>query len=145
MKWIDLPPMWLGLHLVLVWQLAQFWQMPGVWVAWLGWAFVAVGLSLMLAAVVQMRRHKTTVIPHLKPQALVMTGVFRFSRNPIYLGDALVLAGAALIFRAPQALILVPLFMGIITKRFIEDEEERLRVAFGDPFLDWAARTGRWV
>jgi Putative protein-S-isoprenylcysteine methyltransferase len=77
----------------------------------LGGLLVGAGLVLMLLAVAEMRRRKTTVIPHLEADALVTTGVFSRSRNPIYLGDALVLAGLALRWDAPVALLLVPLFM----------------------------------
>ena len=56
------------------------------------------GLLLALVAIVQMRQAGTTVIPHLDADALVTNGVFSRSRNPIYLGDALVLAGLIIYF-----------------------------------------------
>jgi protein-S-isoprenylcysteine O-methyltransferase Ste14 len=76
---------------------------------------------------------------------LVTTGIFSRSRNPIYLGDALVLAGLALRWEAPIALVLVPLFMGTITQRFIVPEENRLRVKFRADFARYCQKTRRWL
>ena len=76
-------------------------------------------------------RHHTTFIPRRMPSAFVRQGIFRLSRNPIYLGDALVLAGAILHWDVLPALVLVPAFWRLITRRFIVGEEaglvERLR------------------
>ncbi len=72
-------------------------------------------------------------------------GCFAFHRNPIYLGDSLVLAGAVLWWDVPLAVPLVPLFMLVIQHRFILDEEARLRTAFGPEFDGLVAAHGRWV
>jgi len=100
---------------------------------------------LMLLAVAQMALARTTFIPRRDPAALVVGGVFRVSRNPIYLGDALILTGAILYWGAWLALPLVPLFGVWITRRYILDEEARLRRGFGAGFDDWAARVPRWI
>ena len=102
------------------------------------------GLLLMVLAVFEMRRARTTPIPHMQPSALVTSGIFSRSRNPIYLGDALILAGLALRWGWPT-LILVPLFMAVIQDRFIRAEEERLNTAFGPDYTRWAAKTRRWL
>jgi len=99
----------------------------------------------MIAAVAQMARHRTTVIPRRQPAAIVTTGVFRLSRNPIYLGDALILAGLVLWFDVPVAAPLVCLFVATIRKRFILHEESGLRTAFPEQFAAYAARTRRWI
>ncbi len=75
---------------------------------------------------------------------MITAGVYAHSRNPIYLADAMILAGAALVWDA-AALILVPLFMAVITWRFIQDEEAGMRAQFGDAFQGYAARVRRWV
>ena len=66
-------------------------------------------------------------------------GVFRFSRNPIYLGDSLLLLGATFYFDAVAGIVLVPLFMKVIEKRFIFAEEARLRAGFGENYDRWAS------
>lgn len=99
---------------------------------------------LMVAAAVQMLAARTTVMPREKPAHLVTRGTFRLSRNPIYLGDALILAGAVRFGDVPLALPLVFGFMVLIRRRFMAGEEAVLHTAFGAEFDDWAAQVGRW-
>ena len=147
MKWIDIPPVWLLAHLGAVWLLAPYLPLGFgfAWVGVFGTLLLIGGLSLMLMAVYEMHRAKTTPIPHMQPSALVSSGVFGLSRNPIYLGDALILAGVVLRADAPLLLVLVPVFMWIIARRFISAEEGRLRSAFGAAFEDYSQKTRRWL
>ncbi|MGR3757750.1 MAG: methyltransferase family protein [Tranquillimonas sp.] len=147
MKRLDLPPLWLLLFLAIALVQAALWPIraAGAWADILGWALVAAGFGLMVAAIREFARHRTTPIPHREPSALVKTGVFRFSRNPIYLGDALVLAGVCLIWEAWPSLVLVPLFMVVIQRRFILPEERRLERAFGPDFAAFKAQVRRWL
>lgn len=146
-KWIDLPPIWLAAFLAAVWGLDRvlpmnlFGQIGDLLAAGLA----LVGAGLFGGALRAFARARTTVIPHRLPQALVTSGVFRFSRNPIYLADAGFLTAAILWLDVPQALPLVPLFMALIRIRFIMAEEQRLRTVFGAAFDDWAARVRRWL
>lgn len=148
LKWVDLPPVWLGVFLVLAWIQATRLPLPlsgGALTDLLGGLMVGGGVVLMALAVIQMRQAGTTVIPHQAPQALVDSGAFARSRNPIYLGDALVLCGFILFWDAWPSLVLVPLFVWLITDRFILPEEDRLRDAFGGRFDAYAARVRRWL
>lgn len=158
MKWIDLPPVWLaGFAALTYWigTLDLLTTRPGFEVfglffpenrtGWGGEMLIAVGLCLMGAAVFEMVRHRTTVIPHRDADALVTSGIFAYSRNPIYLGDAVVLAGLAILWSAPLALFLVPIFVWIIRQRFILPEEERLFEKFGEAFDDYCDMTRRWI
>lgn len=141
----DYPPVWLALALVFTWGIGTIWPLGIPFGGWLGGALVLAGLALMLAAAQRMTARRTTIIPHLKPSALVTDGPFALTRNPIYLGDALVLLGVMLWVQALLALPLLPAFVWIITRRFILPEEGRLRAAFGSDFDAWAARTPRWI
>ena len=149
MKWIDIPPVWLLLAVATAWQISvlqpQVLAIGHPMLDLLGGLLVGAGLVLMLLAVAEMRRRKTTVIPHKEADALVTTGVFARSRNPIYLGDALVLAGLALRWDAPVALMLVPLFMATLIQRFIIPEENRLRRKFHADFARYCEKTRRWL
>ena len=149
LKWIDIPPVWLALFGAVAWGLARadLWGLSfgGGWSDFLAGILIGGGLILMLLAVVEMRKWRTTFIPHKEATHLVQSGIFRRSRNPIYLGDALVLAGLALRWEAPIALLLVPLFLGTITQRFIVPEENRLRVKFRADFARYCQNTRRWV
>lgn len=140
---IDIPPLWLALALVMAWALGQLWPMPGL--EGFGAALVVAGLAIMGLALVGMVRARTTFIPRRDPAALVTGGLFGITRNPIYLADAMILAGAILWWGALLALPLVPLFMVWITRRYILDEEARLRAAFGPDYEAWAARVPRWI
>ncbi len=75
---------------------------------------------------------------------MIERGVYAWSRNPIYLADALILAGLALRWDV-AALVLVPLFMAVIRRRFIDGEEAMLRDRFGPAFDAYAARVRRWL
>ncbi|MEM9972502.1 MAG: isoprenylcysteine carboxylmethyltransferase family protein [Pseudomonadota bacterium] len=143
LKWLDIPPIWLVLFLITAWLVSP--GAAGGGVVLLGGALVAVGLGLILWAAVTMVRSNTTVVPHLRAATLVTKGPFRFSRNPIYLGDALVLSGCLLRWGLWWALPLVFLFMWLITVRFIRSEEVRLREDFGLDFETWCAKTRRWL
>lgn len=147
MKEIDIPPLWLVIFLTLTWALGQGinWHPFGAAGDWLGGLLVLLGLGLMVAAVVQMLARRTTFIPRRDPAAMVTGGVFALSRNPIYLGDALVLSGAAFWWDAPAALLLVPVFMAFIARRYIRGEEARLSARFGPEYHAWAARVRRWI
>lgn len=145
MKQLDLPPVWLlGFAVIggLVGQVMP-WRLGVNGSA--GRGLIALGLVLMALAVVQMVVSRTTVIPRRDPGALVTGGVFRFSRNPIYLADAILLAGIYFALDALVALPLVAVFMRVIERRFIRDEEARLARHFGDSFDEYRNRTRRWL
>lgn len=142
---IDLPPVWLVMHVIAAATLMRVSPAVfGVAGDWLGQGMILVGLAVMLGAVLQMTVAKTTVIPRREPSSLVTSGLFAWSRNPIYLADALILTGAILWLDAVLALPLVGIFVWLIQTRFIRDEEARLTEAFGPEFDLWSARTHRW-
>lgn len=147
MRWVDLPPVWLGFALALVWALDRLLPLEvfGLAGRWCGGGLVTGGLVIMVAAAGQMIAARTTVIPRARPAHLVTAGIFRLSRNPIYLGDAMILAGAVLYWDVPLALPLVLGFKMLIERRFILGEEAVLRAGFGAEFDNWAARVGRWL
>lgn len=146
-KFVDLPPVWLMAFIGAVWLLAQAVPLPifGGLGDGLAVLLALIGLTLFAAAVWEMTRARTTVIPHRAASALVTSGVFRLSRNPIYLGDVFFLLAAILWLDVPLALPLVWVFVRVITVRFIEGEEARLRAGFGAAFDDWASQVRRWI
>lgn len=143
---IDIPPTWLALHIGAAWVMSLV-SPPvfGAWGAVLGLGLIGLGALVMAAAALQMMQARTTVIPRRNPSALVTGGVFAWSRNPIYLADAVILLGAILWLDVALGLPLVASFISLIQARFIRDEEARLTEAFGPEFDLWAARTRRWL
>ena len=147
-KLIDIPPMWLALFLAMAWVQSVRWPLGPSGMALVDLAagvLVGGGILLMGLALWEMRRARTTVMPHLDADALVTSGVFARSRNPIYLGDVSLLTGLILYWNAWPSLVLVPLFVWLITDRFIRPEEDRLRRRFGRQYEHWAQRVRRWV
>lgn len=143
---LDYPPVWLAGFVGSAWAAGRLWPHGPAGQSVAGWGLVGLALALMLAAILTMARRRTTVDPHGQPSALVTSGAFALSRNPIYLADALMLAGFCLIFDAPlAAILLVPLFAAVITRRFILPEEARLHAAFADRFAAYRSRTRRWI
>jgi protein-S-isoprenylcysteine O-methyltransferase Ste14 len=107
----------------------------------------AAGLAVMLAGVVSFHRAKTTVNP-LKPEAataLVVGGVYRYTRNPMYLGMLLVLLAWATFLAAPAALVGIVAFWLYIERFQILPEERALMAVFGNAFTDYASRVRRWL
>jgi len=110
-------------------------------------ALAVAGIALMGACALQFRRAGTTVNP-MKPQkvsALVDTGFYRFSRNPIYLADALILAGWGLWLSNFASLAAIALFVAYLNRFQIEPEERALHEAFGPEFDAYRRRVRRWI
>lgn len=143
MKELDIPPLWLALALALAWGLAQLLPLAPLPLA--GLCVIGLGLGLMAAALGQMWFARTSFLPRRVPAALVTGGVFRLSRNPIYLADLLILTGAILAWGAVLAWPLVPFFALWITRRYILAEEAGLEEGFGEAFRAWSAATPRWI
>lgn len=113
--------------------------------SFLGLVPLSVGLALAMAAERQFVRARTPVRPFTGPTALVTDGLFRLSRNPMYLGLVLVLAGAALVLSSPFALLAAPAYGWWVQRRFIEREERLLEERFGDAYRAYCFRVRRWV
>jgi len=145
LEWLDLPPVWLAVFAAAGWAVGRLAPLGLPFGGGLGAALVAAGLVLMTLAVAQMLGLRTTFIPRRDPSALVTGGVFAISRNPIYLADALVLAGLLIVWQALWAAPLLPAFMWFITRRFIRGEEARIAARFGAVWQAYAARTRRWL
>lgn len=147
--WIDIPPAWLLGFLGVAWTQATRYpaglSFGGAWADFAGGVLVGGGLLLMLLALYEMRRFRTTPIPHREADRLVTTGIFSHSRNPIYLGDALILAGFVLRWDAVLSLPLVPIFVWVIERRFVIPEEDRLRRKFRMEFARYCEKTRRWL
>jgi len=145
LRQLDYPPVWLAVFLVLAWALARLWAPLGDRLAGPGWALMAAALTLILWAGMAFRRARTTIVPHRPPSALVATGPYRFSRNPIYLADLMILVGAALVLGAPQAMLLVEPFRRVLLRRFILPEEDLLDRDLGAPYRHYRSRVRRWL
>lgn len=105
------------------------------------------GLIAGLLAVLEFKRAKTTVNP-IKPQsssALVVSGIYAVSRNPIYLGMLLVLLGWALWLGNLVAFAFLPMFILYMNRFQIQPEERALATLFGTDFQMYRSRVRRWI
>ena len=122
-------------------------HMGGTWRLVLS-AFLGVtGLSILALAVGAFVRAKTTVNP-LDPgraEELVTSGLFRFSRNPMYLGMLMVLTAGVLWLGAWSAMLAPIVFIWVMTEIQIKIEERSLQQKFGDQFSAYRVRTRRWL
>jgi protein-S-isoprenylcysteine O-methyltransferase Ste14 len=110
-------------------------------------ALAALGAGLSLAGVASFRRAKTTVNPT-RPDAvstLVTSGVYRATRNPMYLGFLLILLGWAAFLSNPLALIVAMAFVVYMNRFQIIPEERALAARFGSPFSVYRVKVRRWL
>jgi protein-S-isoprenylcysteine O-methyltransferase Ste14 len=110
-------------------------------------ALIFAGLLVALVGVIQFRRARTTVNPMSpsKASAVVSSGIYRWSRNPMYLGMALALLGLAAWGSTLAGYLLVPGFCWYLTRFQIIPEEEALLAIFRQEFAQYMARVRRWI
>ena len=131
------------------WWLDRYWfSLPldlGALTPPLGWLVVSIGLGLMFWTLWTFARHRTTVNPFSGASALCTGGPFRFSRNPIYLGDWLIMLGVALLLNTFWPLVFSPLIWIMLRFGVIRYEEAHLEAKFGDDYRAYKARVRRWI
>ena len=119
------------------------------WIAWpwrwLGVLPATVGLVIGGWTATILVRRKTTIKPGEVSSQLVKDGPFRWSRNPIYLGMGLLLAGVALLLGSASPWFVLPLFLWQIGARIIPVEEAILAQTFGEDYLQYKNQVRRWI
>lgn len=142
------PPVYFFVTLLLMWALhrslpvARLMTPP---LTWLGTLPVAAGMVLGGHAFRGFRKAGTPVIPFRRSTALVTDGSYRVTRNPMYLGMLLILAGVALLMGTASPWLPIPLFVWVIQTTFIRGEERFLEELFGDRYLAYKSRVRRWL
>jgi len=111
----------------------------------LGWLLVGIGLTLFVWTLATFWHHRTTVNPYKAACTLCTNGPFRFSRNPIYVGDWFILAGVSLLLGTVWPLLFAPLIWAMLRYGVIRHEEAHLQARFGDPYRDYQTRVRRWL
>ena len=111
----------------------------------LGWPLVGGGVALAGWAFRTMRAADTTIRPDKPVSNLIQDGPFRYTRNPIYLSDAMIYAGIAVLRNSLWAIVLLPLAMFVIQREVMGREERYLDRTFGEEYLDYKRRVRRWI
>ena len=110
-------------------------------------ALGAMGLSLGIMGVTQFRIAQTTPNPQAleKVSSLVTSGVYQYSRNPMYVGLVLILLGWAFYFSHFLAFVLLPIFILYMTRFQIQPEERMMAQKFGKTYQDYLNKVRRWI
>ncbi len=143
-----LPPTYFYVAIVLIIVLHVL--VPGPQVFSSPWRYVGViplslGSAFSVLADQAFKRFGTTVKPFEESTYLVTDGVFRLSRNPMYLGFVLLLAGIAMLLGSLTPWIVVAVFPFLMDMRFVRAEEAMLEALFGDSWLEYKQRVRRWL
>ncbi len=145
---IMFPPLLYGLTLLVGLIVSRFFPNPFLPVTIalpVGIALLLTGFLVVRAAARNMNRHKTTIHPAGATTTIVSTGIYRFTRNPMYLSFALIYSGISLIFNSWFGFVLLIPLLVLVQKGIIEREEKYLIRKFGDDYLTYKNRVRRWI
>lgn len=140
------PPILMALHLFPAFLLG--WLIPVDLPAWLemvGWAVVLFGLAVALYALQQLIKARTSPDPFVPTTAVVTKGIYRFTRNPIYLGYLCFTLGFPLLFGNIWGLVVAPIQIILFDRLIIFREEDYLSSKFGQLYLDYKSSVRRWL
>ena len=110
-----------------------------------GLAVMALSLAFAGWAAYLFWRARTGIVPFSPATVLVTRGPYRVTRNPMYLGMAGTLLGAAIFMGSLTPFVVIPAFMALIADRFIGPEEAMLERSFGAAYLEYKTRVRRWL
>ena len=143
-----LPPVYLLIGLLLA--IGLHYQLPLATIVpspynWGGVALIVFGILIIAAPAVAFFRAETTIIPFQESSSLVITGLYRFTRNPMYVGMVLILVGTAVLCGSLSPFLVPVLFVLVINKMIISVEERMLERLFGDEYLEYKKKVRRWI
>ncbi len=108
---------------------------------------IIIGLIIILSAIILFKKYQTTITP-LNPSnatKLITDGIYKFSRNPMYLGLLLMLMGISIILNLTGGVLLIPLFILYLNLFQIIPEENAMVDLFKDEFIDYKKNVRRWI
>jgi protein-S-isoprenylcysteine O-methyltransferase Ste14 len=121
---------------------ARFLEFP---VRYLGVPVILLGGLFAVLPARAFDRAGTTVRPFQESSTLITGGLNRTSRNPMYLGMVLILLGFDIVLGSVAPFLILPIFMILLTRKFIRHEEAMLEARFGDEYREYKRRVRRWV
>lgn len=116
-----------------------------LWTEIIGVATMAGGFALVLAGILTFRRSRTAVYPNRPARRIVTHGVYRFTRNPMYLGMSALYLGGVVTTTQAWPLVLFPLVVIVLVVTVIRKEERHLHAAFPEEYAVYVRRVRRWV
>jgi len=144
------PPIYMLLMAVLMWGLDKYFPIHDLESSLgvkLGVLLIITALIVDLKSLLQFFRGHTTINPihPEKSRTLITTGMYQYSRNPMYLGLLFLLTGWGFILASASPLIMLPVFVVIITRQQILPEEQVLEQKFGQQYRDYKKSVKRWL
>lgn len=142
------PPIVALMFIVIAYFLGRFVPLPYTAPEFLqvvGLALTFAGFVLGIGAFIEFRKAHTTLNPHGSVKQLVTSGIYCFTRNPIYLGFLLMVIGLPLNSGLYWGLVMVPFYMMTMTRLIIEKEEAYLERKFGKSYASYTSRARRWL
>lgn len=142
------PPLVAVFFIVLAYFLGRFVPPPFIIplaLRYFGLALTFIGFLLGIGAFMEFRKAHTTLDPHGSAKHLVTSGIYRFTRNPIYLGFLLMVIGFPLNSGVIWGLVLAPLYMMTMSRLVIEREEAYLERKFKGQYTGYVSRVRRWL
>lgn len=91
------------------------------------------------------KKEETAILPDGDPEVLLTQGPYKYSRNPIYISMTIILIGSAMLYNSLSVFIIPILFMIIVKKIWIDYEESKLKKIFGQEYLNYQKKVGRWI
>lgn len=113
--------------------------------SYLGSILIIFGIVLNIWCDSLFKKRKTTIKPHEIPTSFEISGPYKMSRNPIYLGMASILTGTALLLGSIITFLTPVVFLIIMDKLFIPMEEKNLENKFGREYVNYKKRVRRWI
>jgi protein-S-isoprenylcysteine O-methyltransferase Ste14 len=110
-----------------------------------GFPLVVLGFLLGMGALIAFRHARMTHEPRDTVTRLVTSGIYRFTRNPVYLGFLLMQVGLLLNAGSYWGILLTPIMVLLFNRLVIEQEELSLTQKFGDGYRSYKSKVGRWI
>ena len=144
------PLVQLLVYIYFIWLIGWLYPVPIGFISYtdiIGLLICIVGVAISVAGVVTFRNAETTIDPRYpdKTTHLVVSGIYKYSRNPMYLGFLIILIAAVFYFNSLCSLLIIPLFVLSMNLFQIIPEEKVLSNKFGDSFAEYRTKTRRWL
>ena len=143
-----LPPVYLLLGLLLAIGLHYYYpivQLIEGPVRWIGAGVIVLGIAIIASPALAFFKAETTIKPFRESSSLVVGGLYKYTRNPMYVGMVLILLGTCVLCGSVSPFVVPILFVLIINKMIISVEERMLERAFGEEYLEYKNKVRRWI
>lgn len=142
------PPIVALMFIVIAYFLGRFVPLPFVapiFLRYVGLILTFIGLLFGMGALLEFRKARTTLDPHGSAKELVTSGIYRFTRNPIYLGFLLMVIGLPLNSGLYWGVVMAPFYIITMNRLIIEREEIYLEKKFKNAYTSYTSRVRRWI